>query len=79
MISARKSRDSSRVSSISKKPEVLKPVSDRFSTAPDSDTYHLADRSSLYDEQGEEHVAMWASTLKAQMRVQTFHPMDAYL
>lgn len=57
--------------------EELGPVTDRLSTALDSNTNHLVEKSSLYDEQAGQHIAKLSSTLQIPMEEQTFDPKDS--
>lgn len=71
----RKSTESLKGSCISKKPEELRQMNNRFGTALDSNTYRLLEISSLYDDQVLAHVAKWVSRSKVQMAAQTFDLM----
>lgn len=58
-VSACKSRDSWKDFQKSKKPEVLRLVIDRLSTASNFISYHLVERLLLYDDHIAKHVAKW--------------------
>lgn len=55
---------------------VMLTVNNRFQEAPDYRTYHLADRSSHYDDKVTSIVAIGAKHLQVQMRSQVFHSFD---
>lgn len=68
--------DSSKGSGEPKKREVLRTVTGRFSKALGLNTYHLVERSSLYYEKVEKHVAKGVSRLQVEMKTQTSDSMD---